>query len=147
MLTDGPEATERWGEELGRRLQAGQVVALSGPLGAGKTTLIRGLCRGLGIPEEEVSSPTFVLMQIYEGRLPVYHFDAYRLEGPRDLEGIGALDYFEGDGVCLVEWPDRASGLLPDDRLEVELEVVGSSQREIRWKALGPASLRAVEGL
>ena len=132
MRSSSAFETEKWGEELGARLGAGQFVALRGPLGAGKTTLIRGICRGLGVDVEEVSSPTFVLLQIYSGRVPVYHFDAYRLEGPRDLEEIGALDYFEGDGVCLVEWPERAEELLPVPRLEVTLEVVGPDEREIQ---------------
>ena len=147
LETGSPEETEGWAESLGRRLQAPLLITLEGPLGAGKTTFVRGLCRGLDIAESEVSSPTFVLLQIYAGRLPVYHLDAYRLDGPRDLEGIGALDYFEGDGICVLEWPDRAEGLLPEDRLELHLDVLGPERRSLAWRALGPRAQEAVEGL
>ena len=122
MLLRGAEETESWGERLAQELQPGDVVTLNGPLGAGKTTLVRGLCRGLGIPPEQISSPTFVILQIYEGgRLPVYHFDLYRLKDPSELDHIGAEEFFWGEGVSLIEWPEIAQGKLPFKRIEVRL--------------------------
>src|SRR5919206_909490 len=108
-----PEATRALGRRLGGLLFPGAVVALVGPLGAGKTHLVRAVAEGLGADGRLVSSPTFVLIQEYRGRLPVYHFDAYRLRGEEEFLDLGALDYFEGDGVCLIEWADRVAGCLP----------------------------------
>lgn len=139
--------TEALGERLAPHLRAGDVLALHGDLGAGKTTLVRGVVRGLGSPDR-VSSPTFVLMNVYEGRLPVYHFDAYRLAGPEDLEAIGAEEYLEGDGVALVEWSERAAGLLPADRLDVWLDPgPGPEERRVRLEAGGPRSKSLLETL
>ncbi|HXE72628.1 MAG TPA: tRNA (adenosine(37)-N6)-threonylcarbamoyltransferase complex ATPase subunit type 1 TsaE [Candidatus Nitrosotenuis sp.] len=126
--TLGEEETEALGEALGRSLQAGDVVALYGDLGSGKTTLVRGVCRGLGA-SEPVSSPTFVLLNVYHGRLPIYHFDAYRLTGSEELWEIGAEELFYGEGVCLVEWAERAADLLPPRRLEVRLNFVAGEPR------------------
>src|SRR5438309_1318769 len=104
-----PAATTAFGRRLGQQLFPGAVVALVGPLGAGKTHLVRAVAEGLGIPDSRaVSSPTFVLIQEYDARLPIYHFDAYRLRGAGELFDLGAGEYFEGRGVCLVEWADRA---------------------------------------
>ena len=95
-------------QDFAQRLQAGDVIYLSGTLGAGKTVFTRGLCRGLGYAGR-VTSPTFTLVNVYEGgRLPVFHFDLYRLGGAADLEGIGYDEYFDAGGVCVVEWPERA---------------------------------------
>lgn len=121
--TKSPEETEALGERLGSTLLAGDVITLHADLGGGKTTLVRGICRGLAIDESAVSSPTFVIQQIYEGRLPVYHFDAYRLNSSRELLEIGAEDFFWGQGVSLIEWPELALPLLPPDRLEISLEL------------------------
>src|SRR5438132_11830697 len=97
-------ATEAFGRRLGALLFPGAVVALVGQLGAGKTHLTRAIAEGLGVPDGRcVTSPTFVLLQEYQGRLPIYHFDAYRLQGAADLLELGTEEQFEGDGVCLVE--------------------------------------------
>src|SRR5437867_9640444 len=99
------DATMQFGRRLAQLLFPGAVVALIGPLGAGKTQLVRAVAEGLGIADSRaVSSPTFVLIQEYAARLPIYHFDAYRLHGPREFFDLGAHEYFEGKGVCLVEW-------------------------------------------
>lgn len=141
------EETEALGERLGGLLAAGDMVALYGDLGAGKTTLVRGLARGLGSPDR-VSSPTFVLMHVYDGRLPVYHFDAYRLSGPSDLLGIGAEEYLEGDGVAVVEWSERALGILPEERLDVFLSAGPSpDERVLRLEGRGRRGAQIVEGL
>ena len=131
-------ATEAFGRRLGRLLFPGAVVALVGPLGAGKTHLARAVAEGLGVADGRVvTSPTFVLIQEYAGRLPVYHFDVYRLRGESDLIDLGAQEYFEGDGVCLVEWADRAPGALPAGRLCVELAVVGETARRATVEGFG----------
>src|SRR6266540_6127853 len=120
------EATESFGRRLGERLFPGAVVALVGPLGAGKTHLTRALAEGLGVRNPAaVNSPTFVLIQEYPGPVPVYHFDAYRLSGPREFAELGVEEYFAGDGVCVVEWADRVADVMPAERLTVSLHVTG----------------------
>src|SRR5262245_14918163 len=102
------EATRAFGRQLAEVLFPGAVVALIGPLGAGKTHLVRAVAEGLGLKDARaVSSPTFVLIQEYAARLPVYHFDAYRLRSAAEFFDLGAHEYFEGRGVCFVEWADR----------------------------------------
>src|SRR5215468_4399248 len=115
-------ATEALGRRLGSLLFPGAVVALVGPLGAGKTHLTRAVAEGLGIADSRaVSSPTFVLIQEYQARLPVYHFDAYRLRGEGEFFDLGAHEYFESEGVCLVEWADRVEAGLPPEQLRVTI--------------------------
>ena len=139
--------TEALGERLAARLRVGDVLALYGDLGSGKTTLVRGMARGLG-SADPVSSPTFVLLHVYEGRLPLYHFDAWRLAGPQDLTAIGAEDYLEGDGVAVVEWSERAQGLLPGERLEIHLERgAAPEQRRLRLVGLGQRGAEILEAL
>jgi tRNA threonylcarbamoyladenosine biosynthesis protein TsaE len=131
-------ATEAFGRRLGSLLFPGTVVALIGPLGAGKTHLVRAVAEGLGVTDARVvTSPTFVLIQEYEGRLPIYHFDAYRLRGAGDLIDLGVHEYFEGDGVCLVEWADRAQEILPQEHLRLELVVVSETARRAVLKGVG----------
>ncbi len=128
--TRGAEETQKVGMELGARLVPGTVVGIIGQLGAGKTCLAQGVCRGLGV-EEYVTSPSFVLIHEYEGRLPVYHFDLYRLRDAEELFDLGYEEYFYGDGVCLVEWAERAGSLWPEDGVEVRLNDLGAETREI----------------
>ncbi len=141
-------ATEAFGRRLGGLLFPGAVVALIGPLGAGKTHLVRAVAAGLGVPDPRVvTSPTFVLIQEYAGRLPVYHFDAYRLRGENDFSDLGAHEYFEGEGVCLVEWADRVARVLPAQRLRVELAVVGETARRATVEAVGERDEAVVRAL
>jgi tRNA threonylcarbamoyladenosine biosynthesis protein TsaE len=106
------------------------VVALVGPLGAGKTHLTRAVAEWLGVRNPAaVTSPTFVLIQEYPGRVPVYHFDAYRLSGPREFAELGVDEYFAGDGVCVVEWADRVEETLPREHLRIEIEVIDEDRR------------------
>ncbi len=144
-----PEATERLGRRLGALLFPGAVVALVGQLGAGKTYLSRAIAAGLGVPgSATVTSPTFVLVQEYEGgRLPVFHFDAYRLAGEDEFAELGAAEYFEGRGVCLVEWAERVPGCLPADHLGIELLVTGPLSRRARLTATGPRHESLLEAL
>ncbi|HKI34814.1 MAG TPA: tRNA (adenosine(37)-N6)-threonylcarbamoyltransferase complex ATPase subunit type 1 TsaE [Gemmataceae bacterium] len=141
-------ATETFGRRLGRLLFPGAVVALVGPLGAGKTHLTRAVAEGLGIADSRVvSSPTFVLIQEYRARLPVYHFDAYRLRGEGEFFDLGAHEYLEGDGVCLVEWADRVPRCLPAEHLRVELAVTGETSRRASVSGLGERYEALVRGL
>ena len=120
--TRGPDETRAFGLSLGGLLGEGDFIALSGELGAGKTCFVQGLAAGLGYGGA-VTSPTFTLLHLYEGgRLPLYHFDVYRLEAPEELEGLGYEEYFYGGGVCVVEWSDLAAGYLPEQRIELVLE-------------------------
>src|SRR6266511_3298084 len=124
LTLDVPDlaGTTAFGRRLADLLFPGAVVALVGPLGAGKTHLVRAVAEGLGLADSRaVSSPTFVLIQEYEARLPVYHFDAYRLRGAGEFFDLGAHEYFAGGGVCLVEWADRVAACLPAEHLRLTL--------------------------
>jgi tRNA threonylcarbamoyladenosine biosynthesis protein TsaE len=131
--------TEAFGRRLGALLFPGAVVALVGQLGAGKTHLTRAVAEGLGVKNPAaVNSPTFVLIQEYPARLPVYHFDAYRLSGPREFAELGVDEYFRGDGVCLVEWADKVAPTLPAEHLRIEIEIVSESARRFALAPSGP---------
>ena len=120
--THSADETFSLGINIGRKAKAGQVITLVGDLGAGKTVFTKGLARGLGITEP-VSSPTFTIVQEYrEGRLPLYHFDVYRIGDLEEMEEIGYEDYFYGDGVCLVEWANLIEELIPEHAVSVVIE-------------------------
>jgi tRNA threonylcarbamoyladenosine biosynthesis protein TsaE len=129
ISTSSEEETAAAGETLAATLRAGDVILLFGELGAGKTAFVRGLARGLGAPEADVSSPTFTLVQEYEGRVTLYHVDLYRLE-PNELEGLGLEELISGDGVVAIEWAERWHGR-PDDVIEVQLEHAGEDRRRV----------------
>lgn len=129
--------TQRLGHALAEELRAGDVVALIGPLGAGKTQMVRGVATGLGVSESLISSPTFVLMNEYPGRLPVVHIDAYRLSDIDELETIGWSPELLEDAVTLIEWADRMEADLPADHLRIELEHVGEHERELQLTGFG----------
>src|SRR5438552_694021 len=140
LILDLPDlsGTEALGRRLGRLLFPGAVVALVGPLGAGKTHLTRAVAEGLGIADSRaVSSPTFVLIQEYSARLPIYHFDAYRLHGEAEFFDLGVNEYFQGQGVCLVEWADRVLGCLPAEHLRIHIEVTGPASRKFVIEGFG----------
>lgn len=129
----GSEAeTESFGRALAELVGPGTVLGLVGPLGAGKTRLARALAEGLGVDPGAIASPTFVLIHEYEGRLPVYHFDTYRLGGPEDFDALGAADYFAGSGLCLIEWADRVADRLPLNAWVLTLEPTGPTSRRLR---------------
>jgi tRNA threonylcarbamoyladenosine biosynthesis protein TsaE len=129
ISTASEEETAAAGEQLASRLSAGDVILLYGELGAGKTAFVRGLARGLGASETEVSSPTFTLIQEYAGRLPLYHVDLYRLE-PKEVDDLGLEELVSGDGVVAIEWAERWDGR-PDDAIEVRLADAGDERRTI----------------
>ncbi|HID94629.1 MAG TPA: tRNA (adenosine(37)-N6)-threonylcarbamoyltransferase complex ATPase subunit type 1 TsaE [Candidatus Latescibacteria bacterium] len=128
--TESPQETQKFGEELAPGLGPGTVVAFFGELGSGKTCLIQGICRGLGVVEP-VTSPAFVIINEYQGRLPVYHFDLYRIKSLFELYELGCEEYFYGSGVCLIEWAEKAGDLLPEDSLRVSLRRLAENVREI----------------
>lgn len=116
------EESKKFGFELGRNAAAGQVIALAGDLGTGKTTLTKAIARGLGITET-VNSPTFTIVkEYYSGRIPLYHFDVYRIGDPDELFNIGADEYFDGSELCVVEWADMVQEELPEDSLYIYIE-------------------------
>ena len=133
--TNTPGETRRLGERIGRRLRAGDVVLLSGELGAGKTVLAQGIGKGLGV-SAPIKSSSFVLMNEYEGRLRLFHADLYRLEDPSQVAEL-ALDELAASGVLVVEWPERAPGELPDEHLLVDLDYDGARARTIHVEARG----------
>lgn len=135
-----PLHTDRLGRAIGSSLQGGETLALYGPLGAGKTALVRGMAAGLGAPSTGVSSPTFVLIHEYRGRLPLAHIDLYRLISVREIESIGLEEYLSGPTVAAIEWADKGRALLPHDRLEIELRHHTVQSRSIRLTATGPLS-------
>lgn len=116
---------------LARLVQPGDVFALEGDLGAGKTTFTQGFARELGI-EEHVNSPTFTLIKEYRGRIPLYHMDLYRLQDESEALDLGLGEYFHGEGVCVVEWPDRLGAELPEDALRLSFKVIAPEARRIR---------------
>jgi tRNA threonylcarbamoyladenosine biosynthesis protein TsaE len=133
-----PDATTAFGRRLGAALFPGAVVALVGPLGAGKTHLARAIAEGLGMRDgRAVSSPTFGLIHEYSARLPVYHFDVYRLRTPAEFLDLGAHEYFDAGGVSLIEWADKIQSFLPAEYLCIDIEVTGESTRRAKLTALG----------
>ncbi len=121
-------------------------MALIGELGAGKTHLARAIAEGLGIADSRVvTSPTFVLVQEYAARLPIYHFDAYRLHNQAEFADLGVHEYFESGGVCLVEWADRVPDCLPAEHLRIDLHITGETSRRAEIAAIGSAYERLVE--
>jgi tRNA threonylcarbamoyladenosine biosynthesis protein TsaE len=130
VITHSEEETLQLGESLGRAAAAGTVFALFGGLGAGKTVIAKGIARGLDVPDE-ITSPTFTLLEIYRGRTDFYHFDLYRIERDDEFEELGFEDYWYGSGVSVIEWADRAGGRLPSRIVKIESEYAGPEERSI----------------
>ncbi len=147
LLAATPEDTMEIGRRLGRLLAPGDFINLNGELGAGKTLLVKGLGQSLNISPAEITSPTFTIINEYEGTHLLYHFDLYRLEENYELEQIGYLDYFYGPGITAVEWGDLFADYLPEDRLDIVLETLENGARKISWKGLGRRSLKIAKKL
>ena len=130
-------ATAALGHALADVLPPGTTVALCGTLGAGKTRLVQAIAEGLGVDRREVVSPTFVLIQEYRGRRMIYHIDAYRLRDDDEFQQLGPDEYFESDGLVLIEWADRVAGSLPRDYVEIRIEVSGVESRRFEIRAVG----------
>lgn len=140
--------TERLGGALAKVLPPGSVVALVGTLGAGKTCLVQAVARAMGVPDAVATSPTFVLIHQYtQGRRPIYHFDAYRLRDEDEFLELGPEEYFDGEGITLVEWAERVALALPTDCIEIEMEVTGESSRTIRVAASWEEGAAVVQSL
>lgn len=139
FLSHSPEQTERLGVRLGELARPGDLYCLAGDLGAGKTTLAKGIARGWGALDQ-VTSPSFVLINEYRraDSLRFYHFDAFRLSGSQEASGLGLADLFNGTGPVMVEWPERVLELLPEERLWIQLEWVDDVRRNFRFSANGP---------
>jgi tRNA threonylcarbamoyladenosine biosynthesis protein TsaE len=130
IITVSPEETKKLGEKLAESFSPGLVVALFGSLGSGKTCFAQGICSGLGV-KDFVVSPSFVLINEYQGKLRVYHIDLFRLEKLSEVINLGYEEYFYGEGVCIVEWAEKAFELLPEKRLEIRLKILSENEREI----------------
>lgn len=133
-----PSETIRFGKQIGRLLQPGDVVALMGELGAGKTQFIKGLAQGAGVERSAyVSSPSFTLINEYRGKTPFYHIDLYRLEEEKEAEELGLEEFFQGEGITAIEWADRIPSLLPVEFLRVQIHYTGKQARSIEMVGKG----------
>ncbi len=148
ITSENPAATTALGRRLGEQLSPGSVIALTGELGCGKTLLTKGICEGLGVPGRAVNSPTFVLVNEYRGRLPVFHLDLYRLGSEADVVDLGITDYFNraAAGVMIIEWAEKILDLLPADRLFVEFNRLSARKRRIAMTADGERFKTIMQG-
>jgi tRNA threonylcarbamoyladenosine biosynthesis protein TsaE len=158
FTTSGPDETLEVGRRLGRLLAAGDVVALEGDLGAGKTCLVQGIAQGLDVPESSyVRSPSFVILNVHAGRCDLNHLDLYRIQSPAELEDLGYREIFYGEGVTVIEWADKIESFLPEERLRISLAFEDETGRKItlerigdvpqeRWEALCSALAKFADG-
>ncbi|MDP6101221.1 MAG: tRNA (adenosine(37)-N6)-threonylcarbamoyltransferase complex ATPase subunit type 1 TsaE [Dehalococcoidia bacterium] len=146
VISHSVEDTQRLGRLLGEQAWGGEAILLVGELGAGKTCLAQGVAQGLGITEP-VLSPSFVLLRQYSGRLPMYHVDLYRMERISEVVDLGLDDYIYGDGLSLVEWAERGTGLFPSEHLLIELELLSETERILRFRPRGIRYREAVDKL
>lgn len=133
IFLHSPEETLSYGRAIGQILKPNTLLALYGDLGAGKTTFVQGLAQGLGILDS-IQSPTFVTLHVYEGKIPLYHFDLYRLQEEREFLIQGLDEYFDRQGICAIEWPERISSLLPPRTLSLDLTYAPSQGRLASWR-------------
>lgn len=136
LVTGSPEETQELGRRLGELAEPGDVFLMTGDLGSGKTCLTQGIARGLGVKENALS-PTFVIMREMHGRLPLYHVDLYRLDRLEEAEDLGLDDYFYGSGVSVVEWAEKALGLMPPERMMVRIDYLSDTERRMHLIPLG----------
>ncbi len=146
IVSLSPEETQAIGLALGLRAVAGDVLMLSGELGAGKTCLTQGIVHGLG-GEEYARSPTFLLVVQHRGRLTLYHIDLYRTDAAAEIDGLGLEEYLFGDGVCVVEWADKAPDIGPEDHLAVRMERVDETTRRLRLTGRGKRPAELIEAV
>ncbi len=128
--TESAEETEKLGFEIGKNAVNGDVIAVTGELGTGKTALTRGIAEGMGITED-ITSPTFSLMEIHEGEKTLYHFDLYRIKDDREFNNLCFEEYWENNGISVVEWAERAGSRLPERRIDITIEYISSTERRI----------------
>lgn len=146
QVTSEPE-TRRVGHQIAEHLAAGDVVALIGGLGAGKTRLVKAIAEAIGVPQDEVSSPTFTLIQEYAGRVPLRHCDTYRLRDPEEFADLGLDELLARDGIALIEWSDRVEEYLPRDRLEIRITIDSPTGRTITLSGGGTRSRKILSQL
>ena len=148
VLTGSPRQTMGWGSRLGKLLEGGEIIALIGELGAGKSCFVRGVTRGLEVGKDAwIRSPSFTLINEYQGRLPVYHIDLYRVEGRAQLEGLNLREYLYSDGVSLIEWFEHLPADEVDEFLEVRAAYVDGNRRRLTFSPHGQRYEEIVEGL
>lgn len=137
VISNARDETIALGARIAKRLKRGDVLALTGELGSGKTVFVKGLAKGLGVSDTRyVNSPSFVIVKEYRGKLPLYHFDIYRLDKKTSLETIGYDEYFYGCGVTAIEWADKIKGVLPKRHIDVIIGIKGADKREIKIRGL-----------
>lgn len=135
VVSKSEQETIELGSKIAKQLKPGDLVALSGDLGAGKTTLVKGIAKGLGVKDYKyVNSPSFVLVKEYKGRIPLFHFDIYRLNNLKDIEGIGYEDYLGKRGVVVIEWAKKMSRILPKRYLDIALKIKAPNERLVTIK-------------
>lgn len=138
FVTHSPEETIALGRTMAKQFAAGDIVCLKGDLGAGKTHFVKGVAAGLALDPDVVQSPTYTLIHEYDGSLPLYHFDCYRMESPQEALEIGAEEYFYCEGVCIIEWPERIAPLIPPEALWISIT---APDKETRKFVIGKKSL------
>lgn len=131
LISNSEEETKLCAQRLAGQFKAGDIVLLQGELGSGKTTFVKGLGKALKFSPKKVNSPTFVLMNYYKGKLPVYHFDLYRLANPKEIDTLDLDDYFYGQGISVIEWPERLGEYKPKNYYLVEFQHQGENRRKI----------------
>ncbi len=139
--------TQSLAAKLAKLLKGSEIICLFGDLGAGKTTFVKGMAKAFKIDPKTVSSPTFVFLNIYKGKLPLYHFDLYRVEDIEDLGGIGYDEFLYGEGVALVEWADKLGELMPKEYLSIEICHKGADTRDLKINAVGEKYDKLIKGL
>lgn len=138
LVSRSSDDTIKIGRRLAKGLRPGDIICLFGQLGSGKTVLTKGIAEGIGFRRQAVISPTFVIIRQYdEGKLPLYHFDLYRLRSPEDIQALGYEEYFFGEGVSVVEWPDKLRYLMPREYLRIDIEVTSENCRHLRLRPFG----------
>lgn len=145
--TRSEQETDQLGRTLAQSLRQKMVLGLVGPLGAGKTRLVKAIAVGMGVDPDQVSSPTFVLIQEYPSHVPLYHFDTYRIKDTDEFLELGAEELFSGEGLCLVEWANRFADVLPQDTLWIEIRVLSATEREWVFQGTGMNPESVIEHL
>ncbi len=136
FTSNSEDETIEFGRQLGHQLTTKDVVALHGPLGSGKTHLVKGIAQALGIKKSAVHSPTYTLIHEYEGKMPLYHFDCYRMKSVEEALEIGAEDYFYREGISAIEWPEKIRSILPEEVIWVNIKTKGKTQRIFEMEEL-----------
>ena len=144
-ISSSVNQTLKLGKKIAGNLRAGDIILLSGSLGAGKTVLAKGIAQGLGINKNDVLSPTFVLLRVYQGKYLLQHFDFYRIKSPEDILALGLQEYLYSDAITVIEWPERLKFLLPKEFLKIKLSIKAKNQRYFKFMAKGARYKKLLE--